>query len=208
MTETQNEQRRWELVCGTEWITVFLDNNRKVYIKNHKLDYIFRTMGFSRYMSLCSVTSYKEEDIPKDFSEIEVQKIKNDMTLNMAVFIKEFVKCNEVRYDKSKDEFLIVFNEHEYIILNTKDMRDIFEAFKEAYCIQTSEKQPFAEAKPQTAAQEEFLKIARKAQNNINRKKNGTHTIDSVIMGVASKIGSNYNLFNSEILQLLCKLAI
>ena len=195
MTETQNEQRRWELVCGAEWITVFLSGNRKVYVRNHKLDHIFRTMGFAHYMSLCSIASYNENEVPDNFSEAELRQLKNDMILNKAVFIKEFVKCDDVRYDEKENEFLVILGES-YVVLNADDMSEIFNSFKEIYCIVTNQKQPFADAKPRNAADEEFLAIIRKAQNNINRKKNGIHTIDSVIMGVTSKTGSNYNLAN------------
>ena len=103
--------------------------------------------------------------------------------------------CYVVRYDEKENEFLVILGES-YVVLNADDMNEIFNSFKEIYCIVTNQKQPFADAKPRNAADEEFLAIIRKAQNNINRKKNGIHTIDSVIMGVTSKTGSNYNLAN------------
>ena len=67
MTEQEKEERFWYLTRGTEWISVHLDKDRKVYIHNFKLGHIFDTMGFgdvitSEEVLLDKIREYIEND--------------------------------------------------------------------------------------------------------------------------------------------------
>lgn len=195
MTDLEKEQRYWELTRGKEWISVFLPEERVVYIHNFKLDYIFDVLGFSEYMTYCAIPSYKDKPIPKEWSELEKEKLNNEIVLSYAAFLHKFVKCDSVQYDQSNKLFRIV-NGKNYEVLNDKDMGAIFEAFKEVYCLSGSKDNvPWKDAKPRNKEDEEFLAIMRKAKAKIDEKKNGKHTIDSIILGVTSKHQS-YNMFN------------
>lgn len=193
MSDIEKEQRRWELTCGKELVTVNLSSQKRVYIKNHNLKYIFETLGFSQYMSLCSVSAYNKNDVPSGFSEDEIHKLNEQMVFNTAIFLKEFVLCDNIQYNPQDNEYRIG-NNNEFIALNKEDMNEIFSAFREIYSL-SGEKVAFADAKPKTKEHEEFLAVIRKAQANIDRKKNGERTIDGIIMGVTSKHPS-YNLTN------------
>lgn len=147
-------------------------------------------------MSLCSIASYNKKNIPGELSQKELQELDNKITFNIALFLKEFVKCDNVGYNNQTNEYILMFNEEENLVLSNDDLDEVFNSFKEIYCISNNQKVPFSNLKPHNEEDEKFLDIMRMAQNNINRKENGVHTIDSVIMGITSKSGSNYNLFN------------
>ena len=193
MMDVEKEQRRWELVCGKELVTVFLSGSRKIYIRNYKLNYIFKELGYSQYMTLCSVASYNKDEIPNTLSEAEKESIKQQMVFNTAVFFNEFVECDNIKYDHEANEFLLTVGET-MVILKEQDVNDVFTAFKETYSLGGG-KVAFADAKPKTKEHEDFLAVIRKAQAKIDRKKNGEHTVDSILIGVTSKHPS-YNLLN------------
>lgn len=198
MTEQEKEERFWCLTRGTEWIPVHLDKDRKIYIRNFKLVHIFDVMGFGQYMTMCSIPSYGDKPIPEEWSEAEKIKLQNEITMSYAVFLHTFVKCDDVQYNPTGNEFRLVFNgeENTYLILYESDMKIIFSAFKDIYCLSgSSDNIPWKNAKPRNKEDEEFLAIMRNAKMKIDAKKNGKHTIDSIIMGITAKHQS-YNLFN------------
>lgn len=195
MIEQEREERFWQLTRGTEWITVHLGEDRKIYIKNFSLGHIFDVMGFGQYMGLCSISSYGDKPIPEEWSEAEKLKLNNEIVMSYAVFLHTFVRCDDIQYDSVKKEFRLIFNENPHIALSEEDMKIIFSAFREIYCLGGSDNVPWKNAKPRNKEDEEFLAIMRKAKMKIDAKKNGKHTIDSIIMGVTAKHQS-YNLFN------------
>lgn len=199
MNDVQKNKRYWQLTRGTEWVTVWLDNEREVYIHNFSLGYIFDedAMGYEKYMSLCAITTYIDKPIPQEWSEIEKQKIKNDIVFSYAIFFKTFVKCDDVQYIPTENEFRLLFHKDgSHIALSESDIKQIFVAFREIYCMgNPQDNVPWKDAKPRNKEDEEFLAIMREMQMKVDRKKNGEYTIDSIIMGV-SAISSTYNLFN------------
>ena len=195
MDNFSKEQRFWELTRGKKLITVRLDDERTVYLKNHSLDYIFSKMGFNHYMFLCSVSSYKDRELPQGLSELERQQINKEMILHVAVFLREFVQCHNVQYNESANEYRLLFEDSEKIIdLTEMDMSIIFKTFREVYCLSDG-KQAYNDAKPITDRGKKFLEMMRKGKASIEAKNGGSHTIDSIIMGVTSKHNS-YNLLN------------
>ena len=111
----------------------------------------------------------------------------------LLVRTDEFVECDNIQYDHEANEFLLTVGET-MVILKEQDVNDVFAAFKEIYSLGGG-KVAFADAKPKTKEHEDFLAVIRKAQAKIDRKKNGEHTVDSILIGVTSKHPS-YNLLN------------
>lgn len=191
------DKRFWYLTRGTEWIPIQLDDSKKVYIHNFSLGYVFddETMGYDKYMTMCSIPSYANKPVPEDWSEAEKEKLNNEIIFAYAVFLKTFVKCDEIQYDRLSKEFRLSLGDDK-IRLSDSDMKKIFSEFKIIYCIGNSEENvPWKNAKPRNKEDEEFLAIMRAAKMKIDEKKNGKFTIDSIAMGVATKHYS-YNLFN------------
>lgn len=193
MSDFEKEERYWQLTCGKELISVEVSNDKKVYIRNRKLDYIFNKLGFSQYMFLCSVSAYKDKEIPHDMSDQEKEQLNNQMLLHKAIFLKEFVLCEDVQYSNN-GFYRLVFKNKSVIDLSNDDMNLIFTAFREIYCL-SGGKVAFEDAKPATERGKKFLEMMRKGKASIDAKKSGNHTIDSIIMGVTSK-HSSYNLLN------------
>ena len=187
------DQRFWELTGGNSLITVFLDGKRKVYIKNYTLDYIFHKMGYEKYFSLCSISSLKSDNKPKNLTEEEEKDFFEKRTLKIAIFIREFIECENVQYDSRKEVF-IISNGNEITELSSKDIDDIFDDFKDIYCL-AGGKPLFEGAKPITEKGKDVLEKFRAATEKVNRKNNGVHTIDSIIMGITAKHQS-YNFIN------------
>lgn len=186
------EERYWELTCGKEFVTVYISQNKKVYVRNFKLDYIFNTLGVNQYLYLTGISLFKEKELPDDMTDQEIEQIHKNMIMNYAIFLKTFVKCDNVQYDNVNNQFRI-FNDNEIIILTNDELNILFDDFKNIYFLAGEE--PFADAKPITERGKELLDIFRKAKVKVDAKKNGVMTIDSVIMGVTAKHPS-YNLFN------------
>ena len=195
MSEQEKEERFWQLTRGAEWIPVHLGKERTIYIRNFNLGYIFDVMGFVQYMTMCSIPSYGDKPIPEEWSDADKEQLNNEIVFSYAVFLKTFVKCNDVQYNPQKKEFVLVVDDN-YIVLNDSDINKIFEVFRETYALGNGKDNvPWSNAKPRNKEDEEFLRVMRQAKMKIDAKKNGKHTIDSIIMGVTAKHQS-YNLFN------------
>lgn len=181
-----------ELAAGLEDITCKLDDNRKVYIKNYTLNYIYNKMKIQKYISLCGISGYKMAELP-EMNAIEQIVFNKQMDLKIAIFLNEFVKQDNIQYDESTDEFIVIVGKSE-TRLTRADIDKVFENFREIYCL-TGGKQPFNEAKPITDEGKELLEIFRKAQVKIDTKKNGNVTMGSIMLGVSVKHPS-INLIN------------
>ena len=147
-------------------------------------------------MSMCSVPFLKDKTIPSEWNENDKERLRNEITFNYAIFLKNFLKCANVQYDYKNDIFRVIEENNQLLNLTNNDLKIIFSVFKEVYCLNGSiGDAPWKNAKPRNKEDEEFLAIMRKAKTNIDVKKNGKQTIDSIIMGVTTKHPS-YNLIN------------
>lgn len=194
MNYIQQEQRYWELTYGVEWVSCYIGTNKKVYLHNYKLKYIFETLGVEKYLHFCSISGFKDNQ-PSDLNQLEIEKLNKEMMFNYAIFLHEFVQCDNVQYDAMSEEFRIKNNLEEIILSNT-EMNELFDNFREIYCLGDSGgKDLFEGAKPITEEGKKDLAFFRKAAAKINAKHDGNHTIDSIVMGITAKHPS-YNLLN------------
>lgn len=194
--DIQNEQRYWELTRGSEYITVFLSENKTVLLRNFKLKDIFDDMGVDMYLTLCSTPSLKNEINLKDFEDSQKEEIKRQIDFSYAIFLNTMIKCKTIQYSQTDSRFRIVDDSGDIIELSDRDINTIFSSFKEVYCLAGGNKKSKTEAKPITKEGEEVLRILQEAQRKVDEKNNGVVAIDSIILGVTSKEGSPYNLFN------------
>ena len=193
MNYIQQEQRYWELTYGTELVTCYI-GNKKIYLHNYRLKYIFETLGVEKYLHLCGISGFKNNQ-PSGLSQLEIEKLNKEIILNYAIFLHEFVQCDSVQYDVISKEFRIKNNSDEFT-LSDNEMNELFDNFREIYCLgDSSGKDLFENAKPITEEGKQDLDFFRKAAAKINSQQNGSHTIDSIIMGITAKHPS-YNLLN------------
>jgi len=191
--QLSKEIRAAELTYGSEWVTVFLGENKVVYIKNFSLREIFdnEKLGISNYFYWCSIGNYNAEK-PKELSEREEREYNDQIELSRAMFLKIFVKCDNVQC-LGDNGYRLIFGE-EYMPISREEMIMIFDAFREIYCL-SSGKVPFADLVAKTERGKKGLEMFRKAKAAEDARQHGEHTIWGTIMGVSTHHNS-YNLLN------------
>lgn len=189
------DELTWYLVKGRKEIPVVLENDMVVFIYNFNLGYIFETIGYSKYITMCSVPRIKKN---VNTSEIDNEKAVCQFLMLYSMFFETFVRCEKVQVDILKEEIRLVLPDNTNVILNDSDIEKIFSVFNKIYCLDgytDGKGELWNNAKARNKEDEEFLKVMRSAQHKINMKNNGEQTIDSLILGVTARHNS-YNLLN------------
>lgn len=192
------EKRYWQLTYGSKYVTVYLTETKKVEIINLTLKEIFdeESMGIEEYLTLCAISGYKDNKELQELTGQEKELLDKQLIISYAIFLNKFVRCDNIQYHDEDNSFDLIFNEDNHVItLSEQELYKIIDEFRYIYCLSSKNKY-FSDAKPITEEGQKMLEMFRIAKEKVESSKNGNVTIDSIILGVCSKIGSPYNLFN------------
>lgn len=188
-----NEKRlKDSLMCGGNYYLEKYD----ITIINYSLKQIFCNIGediLNHYLKICIIDT-------SDLKDIQKLKGRNDLD-----FFVQYEEMQEIivgflnLFTSSEWTFIpmirqFVTNDENRKTLTKEFFDDLREVCSEMYCLKKPKEDVKTKAK--TKYGEDLLKEFMEEEKKINRFKEASVTLQSIVFSICSRNGSNYNMFN------------
>lgn len=182
---SQNQTITGRLLKGDD-ITILSDGKNNLLLKNYKIGHIFSEIGLENYNLFCNISLMEIDEADEN--------IKGFLLKSLEEFFKVFTNCQHVKYHDFLQDYLIFFNDIDFVRVGVSDISSLFEIFRTVYCVPKKEGK-YDNIVVKNERQKEMLDKFKAFDKKIQESKKNYVTLDSLVESVSVKHPS-YNLLN------------